>query len=212
MITLDLSNSLSSAWQRICVLLGALIAVGCSTSGTTAPGQVELRSTGGFTISERVRAGGSARNDFDDAMRLLEQEEYESAIALLHAVTEAAPEVVAPHIDLGIAYGRVSDLEQAEASIERALELNPRHPVANNELGIVLRRMGRFDEARARYEKALADYPGFHFARRNLAILCDVYLGDLSCAVENYELYTQAVPDDESAAMWIADLRNRLGR
>ena len=212
MITLNLSKNLSLAWLRILVFAGALIAVGCSSSGTTAPGQVELRSAGGFTISERVRASGGARSDFDDAIRLLEQEEYERAIDLLQAVTEAAPGVVAPHIDLGIAYGRVSDLEQAEASIKKALELNPRHPVANNELGIVLRRMGRFDEAREHYEKALSDYPGFHFARRNLAILCDVYLADLSCAVENYELYTEAVPDDESAEMWIADLRNRLGR
>jgi Flp pilus assembly protein TadD len=114
------------------------------------------------------------------------------------------------HIDLGIAYGRVGDLERAEASLERALELAPRHPVAHNELGIVYRRTGQFEEARESYEKALAVYPDFHFARRNLAILCDVYLLDASCALEHYGLYTQAVPDDEAAAMWIADLRNRV--
>jgi Flp pilus assembly protein TadD len=103
----------------------------------------------------------------------------------------------------------VNDLERAEASIKRALELNPRHPVANNELGILYRRSGRFEKARKSYEKALAAYPNFHFARRNLAILCDVYLSDPKCALEHYELYTQAVPDDEAAAMWKADLRNR---
>jgi hypothetical protein len=62
------------------------------------------------------------------------------------------------------------------------------------------------------YEKALATYPDFHFARRNLAILCDVYLGDTRCALEHYELYIQAVPENEAAAMWIADLRNRVGQ
>ena len=85
-------------------------------------------------------------------------------------------------------------------------------PVAHNELGIVYRRTGRFDEARGSYEKALEHYPEFHFARRNLAILCDVYLRDLDCAVEHYTLYTQAVPDDEAAAMWVADLHNRAGK
>ena len=74
------------------------------------------------------------------------------------------------------------------------------------------RRTGRFAEARQSYEKALALYPEFHFARRNLAILCDLYLADAGCALENYELYTQAAPDDEAAARWVADLRTRAGK
>jgi Flp pilus assembly protein TadD len=145
-------------------------------------------------------------------VRLLEQEQYESGIALLLAVTEAAPDVTAAHIDLGIAYGRVNDLERAEASIKRALELNPRHPVAHNELGILYRRSGRFGKARKSYEKALAAYPDFHFARRNLAILCDVYLSDVKCALKHYGFYIDTMPDDAAAAMWKTDLRNRDGR
>jgi tetratricopeptide (TPR) repeat protein len=83
---------------------------------------------------------------------------------------------------------------------------------ALNELGMVQRRTGRFREARASYESALASHPQFHFARRNLAILCDVYLADRDCALAQYSLYLEAVPDDAEAAMWIADLRNRAGR
>jgi Flp pilus assembly protein TadD len=196
------------AW--VCAL--AAIASACATSGTTRPAPVETRDESGFTITEEVRVGAAVRSDFERAVRLLEQEEYQRGIALLRGVTEAAPHVTAAHIDLGIAYSRVGNLEGAEASFETALKLNPRHPVAHNELGIVYRKMGRFAEARESYEKALALFPDFHFARRNLAILCDLYLGDMSCAVEHYRLYTQAVPDDEAAAMWIADLRNRAGR
>ena len=203
-----------SSIVRQCALLfaAALLVSACTTSGTMRPTQVETRGESGFTITEEVVVSDAMRSDFESAVRLLEQEQYDDGIALLLELTETAPDVTAAHIDLGIAYGRVNDLKRAEASLERALDLNPRHPVAHNELGIVYRRSGRFKKARKSYEKALAAHPDFHFARRNLAILCDVYLLDTDCALKHYELYTQTVPDDEAAAMWTADLRNRVGR
>ena len=93
-----------------------------------------------------------------------------------------------------------------------ALESNPDQPVAHNELGIVYRKTGRFDHARKSYEAALEIYPGFHYARRNLAILCDLYLADLNCALANYEAYMTTVSSDDEASMWISDIRNRLGK
>jgi Flp pilus assembly protein TadD len=200
------------AWRSLLVAAAALSVSACTTSGATRRAPVEVKEKGGFTITEEVRVGAGVRNDFERALRLLAEENYESGIALLVEVTEAAPDVTTPHIDLAIAYGRVNDLERAEASIERALKLNPRHPVGLNELGIIYRKTGRFSQARASYEKALEVYPNFHFARRNLAILCDVYLANPDCALEHYQLYTQAVPDDEAVVMWIADLRARTGR
>jgi Flp pilus assembly protein TadD len=173
---------------------------------------METDDAGGFTISEEVRVDAEVGADFEEALRLLEEGQYDSGIALLLQVTEAAPLLTTAHIDLGIAYARVDDLKRAEASLEKALELNPRHPVAHNELGILYRKTGRFEEARESYERALRVYPLFHFARRNLAILCDVYLADTKCALKHYELYTDAVPHDADAAMWIADLRNRIGQ
>jgi len=201
---------LRTAW-----LLSALVATcGPATAGArrdaAQAAEMEVtREATGFTITQDLRVSGAVRSDYESAIRLLEQQQIEQGIALLVKVTGEAPAAIAPHIDLGIAYGLTGDLDRAELSLKRALELDPGHPIANNELGMVYRRKGQFAEARASYEKSLELYPSFHFAHRNLAILCDLYLQDFGCALEHYEAYRQAVPDDQDATRWIADVNSR---
>ena len=148
------------------------------------------------------------RPDYEAAVRMLEEGQYEPGIALMRKVSEQAPGLMAAHLALGIAYARTGDLERAEASLNKALELNP-HLAAYNELGMVQRRNKNFVKARASYEAALAQSADFQHAHRNLGILCDLYLGDTKRALEHYEAYSRIVPDDAEVVKWIADLRNR---
>ena len=193
------------------VLLAALLASACTSFGPGGPAEVEMLESGGFRITEEARFGLGTRSDFREAMGLLEDERYDEGVDLLVALTEVAPHAIAAQINLGIAYAKIDELDQAADSLERALALNPQHPAAHNELGIVRRRQGRFEEARTHYEAALEFYPGFHLALRNLAILCDMYLSDSDCAIDYYERYAAAVPEDQKVSMWIADLRSRVG-
>ena len=183
-------------------------------SATTKPqrkaANIEIQEAVGFTITEEVKVPESIRLQYHEALRYLREENLQRGIAVLEQVTDAAPTVTAPKIDLGVAYHRLGDLEMAEEYLLQALELNSKHPVALNELGIVYRETGRFAKAKQQYEAAIAVYPGYHHARRNLAILCDLYLGDLGCALKQYEAYMATVPADPEAEMWITDLRNRM--
>ncbi len=174
--------------------------------------QVSDGPSSGDAFTEGVSAADEVRADFEAALRMLKEAQYEPGIALLLKVTGQAPVLTAPHVDLGIAYARAGDLDRAEASLRKTLELNPKYPAAYNELGLVQRRKKEFAKARASYEAALAQSADFHYAHRNLAILCDLYLGDYTCALEHYEAYSRIVPDDAEVVKWIADLRNRASR
>ena len=221
-LTTPFGRRLRRGLRNMTVLLAAALTLAaCASAPATKtkaeapaapPARIDLDESVGFTITEDVRISAATRNDYERALGLLEQGERAQGIALLQDIVASAPGVSAPRIDLGIAYHRDGDLERAEAELLTALKLNPEHPIAHNELGIIYRKSGRFQEARDSYESALAVYSGYHFARRNLAVLCDLYLGDLDCALENYEAYMQTVPGDDEATIWIADLKSRMNQ
>jgi Flp pilus assembly protein TadD len=214
MVLMKTTQHIANLRPRVMLLFltSALVLSACNA--TTQPqrkaANIEIQEAVGFTITEEVRVPESIRVNYYEALRYLRNENLQRGIEALRQVTDAAPTVTAPKIDLGVAYHRLGDLEMAEKYLLQALELNSSHPVALNELGIVYRETGRFAKAKQQYEAAIAVYPGYHHARRNLAILCDLYLGDLSCALNQYEAYMATVPADPEVAMWVTDLRNRM--
>jgi len=166
----------------------------------------------GFIIKETPHLEMESVRYFERAVAMMENQEYQKATKLLEKVIEQSPGVTAPYINLAITCRHLDRLEEAEQHLKKALELVPGHPVASNEYGLLLRKSGRFAEAREVYEKGLSTFPDYQPLHRNLGILCDLYLNDSACALDQYEIYSKTRPEDRQVKLWIADLRIRLGQ
>ena len=217
-------SPMAARWAVLALMLSTLAGCITGTAFKTKPVEpkpaalqgpaVEQLSDGrrGFVITEVAQVDDAVRNDFQRAVAMLEKKQYEQAAELLENVISHSPEVTAPYINLAIAYRHLDKLQQAETHLKTALDLVPGHPVACNEYGLIFRQTGRFAEAREMYETALARFPDYDPVHRNLGILCDLYLNDLPCALEHYEIYSRIKPEDKQVQLWITELNQRMQR
>ncbi|WP_317932684.1 tetratricopeptide repeat protein [Halioxenophilus sp. WMMB6] len=202
----------SSALLRSLYLPAIALVIFCTGCATTSKQSGQDDANNGIKVVENRSVDLSIRRKFDNALELLRDQQYEQAIVLLNEVANGTQNNSAPYINLGIAYTKTGQNELAEASFQKALAINPNHPAALNEMGIFYRSIGRFEDARLLYERVVNKYPEFMPARRNYGILCDLYLNDVNCALEQYEAYSEANPEDETVKIWIATLRQKQVR
>jgi Tfp pilus assembly protein PilF len=157
-----------------------------------------------------VDVSSDVQRTFDQALLLLQEEQYDTAITLLNSVIEQEKRLTAPYINLAMAYRHTGNEKLAEENLLKALAIDQTQPVANNELGILYRKQGRFTDAKQVYVNALSEYPDYLPVIKNLGILCDIYMQDPQCALEQFEKYQQYVPEDKNVQIWIADLKTRI--
>ena len=150
--------------------------------------------------------------DFKNAISLMRQNQNAQAIAVLKSVIEREKRLPAPYVNIAIAYNKVDDTKAAEANLIKALKLDIGHPVAINELGLLYRKLGKFNAARTAYQNAIKDHPDYLPVKRNLGVLCDLYLHDFDCALEQFEDHLELKPEDKTMAIWVADVKRRLGK
>jgi len=212
-----MSGTLSLALMTVVLAgcaAGAKVTPKPAEAATSKGASVERLFDGqqGFVIHEDTIMNAESREEFDNAVSLLNDGKNDKAIELLTKIIERSPGATTPHIDIAIAYMRTGKTEPAEEHLKIALDLFPGHPVASNEYGLLLRRAGRFKEAREVYLKAIARFPEYLPVHRNLGILCDIYMDNPECALHEFETYAAGAPTDTQTKTWIAELKIRLKR
>lgn len=195
-------------YKLLLLLLASMLVVGCAQAPKKTEVEKEFK---GIYFVENESVDIAVRKDFESALKLLQEEQYTQAIELLNKVIKGSQNNSAPYINIAIAYGMIDKPELAEENLKQAIAINPDHPVAVNEYALLYRRTGRYTEAREMYESLVQRYPEFMPARKNYGILCDLYLDDAPCAMEQYQVYSEANPQDEDVKLWITTLKQRLG-
>lgn len=160
-------------------------------------------------------SGGGANTEltsrFDDAVALKKGGAVDQARSEFLAIHRAHPELAGPAANLGILAMESSDHEQARAFFKQAVSGDRPSPHALNALGVLAREQGDFDQAENYYRRALEAQPDFEPAVRNLAILLELYRGQLAEALVLVErLQSIQTEPDPAVKSWIFDLENRI--
>jgi len=113
-----------------------------------------------------------------------------------------------------VRYGKAERGDTALAgevgALQAALKQTPNSAPLLNQLGIAQRQQGQFDEARQAYEAAIAANPSAPLPHLNLAILYDLYLGDVAKAQALYQRCVELSPGDATQLnRWLAELKGR---
>ena len=101
-------------------------------------------------------------------------------------------------------------LGQDVAALQAALLKAPDSVPLLNQLGIAQRQQGQFEQARQSYEAAIAANASAPLPHLNLAILYDLYLGDVAKAQTLYQRCLDLSPaDTPQLNRWLAELKGR---
>jgi hypothetical protein len=96
---------------------------------------------------------------------------WDDPVSLWRDAAAKAPDVNAPHYQLGNVLRENRNCEEAIPHYRRAIELVPEHWNAWNNLGICLASLKRYDEARATFQKAIELQPTYARGYNNLGTL-----------------------------------------
>ena len=101
-------------------------------------------------------------------------------------------------------------LGQEVPALQTALLKAPDSVPLLNQLGITQRQLGQFEQARLAYEAAIAANASAPLPHLNLAILYDLYLGDVAKAQVLYQRFVELSPADATQLnRWLAELMGR---
>ncbi len=192
---------------RLAMLFALVLVSGCSLMKKESSTEQKLPAA---TVQPVAVLSEKNQVLFKQSTQAMRAGQYKQAIAGLKQLSSSQPKLATPYINLAISYRYLKDMEKAQTAIRQALRNAPDSPEAHNVQGILQREAGLFKEARKSYEKSIKLNGNLAVSHLNLAILCDLYLHDLDCAMNSYKNYQAKGGSDKRLKSWVADLKRRI--
>ncbi len=149
------------------------------------------------------------------AESLIEERDYQSALAHLETAIRLRPGEPRPHVTLGYLLYRLGRHAAALESFNRGLALFDSYAVAYNGRGLVYRALGDHQRALADMRRAVELAPYSNAARSNLEeLLGHIALGrgDLDSAQQHLLRASELAPDSETPWVFLGMIANSQGR
>lgn len=201
-------TNLSKHYSSGLIILLSLLITACGGGGAN------LKQTEETVAATTQEASLSVRESFADAVALLDIDDYQGAIDILEQINSQNDQLAGVHANLGIAYGQLEKYTEAKDALETAVSLNADNPQILNAMALAYRNSGDFNAAKETYIKNIEINPGNVRTHLNLGILCDIYMNDLTCAIDNYKayeaIYQQATESAEAASQAQAEYEKAL--
>lgn len=150
--------------------------------------------------------GHSAHDLFEAALRCEESAELlPSAVECYRQVIDLAPTWIEAHINLGVAYYQMGQLEEARAAFLSAVQIDPGSGISRYNLGCVLEEEGDIDQAIDHLRRAAAIMPAHADVHFNLALAYEKK-NERRQALEQWQLYLRFAPNGP----WADQARSRV--
>jgi tetratricopeptide (TPR) repeat protein len=183
----------------LCILL-AFIITACSNSPITTDKKTQVARSSDSSLQELVL--------YKDAIIALNKNELAKAKELFIQMTEHQPNIAGSWANLALIEIKQNNFPQAEIYAKTALEKNPKMPQALNLLGYLAQKKGKINVAKSFYMQAISNQSDYSLAHYNLALLYDVYLGDIAKAIKHYQLYlAYNTQKDVTTESWLEGLK-----
>lgn len=190
------------AWKHWILVVTLVWLSGCQTTD----GDLSSKSAGVDSLSQPQVAR------YQQALDKLEGKEPQAAERLLQDLLRERKDVAELWLNLALSQYQQEKWQAAETTVSQTLASFSRVPQAHNLAGLLAVETGDFKKAEQHYLQALAVDASYANALFNMALLQDVYLRDISSAVDYYNRYLQYAPEDEATKSWADNLAQSLSR
>jgi Tfp pilus assembly protein PilF/uncharacterized protein YceK len=160
--------------------------------------------------SSKVSAANAA--NFKAAVSLMHAKKWHKAQQLLDKIIAQQPELSGSYVNKALIFMQQNQLAAANKQLIKAITANPLNPYAHNLQGQVARLQGDFSLAEKSYRQALTIWPQYPQAQLNMAILLELYRGQLVASKKYYQAYLKIKPQDKQAQRWLAGLNIKIKR